>query len=627
MKRFLLLLTVFTLIMLGVGVAFVTIAGSGPQFARRMDASWKVGSISVVRPRMADLDSVSCAAVAVDVGGALPQGDGRASVFLEDVVWQRSRVVSLGSEIAVAESRVRFDRGRVEVRAHHLPGLGWDWGGPERFQQLPARIVGNRLLLDVDLASLPKRETPGAAAGPAADLATFTIMAESPTFERRDDELSFRAGIEVSGWGEGFLEWQRSSEADALTLHLDDVDLTRLPLTELALVFPIPWSPLLPRAQEGRADIDWSHGPAQSQLRLLHYQSRLPVVGLAHDLTFLDGVVTADAQRVSWDLQHGRYSQSKLNANITADLTTQEFSGDFELKNVLGDRGIGLDFDEAWREFLAAMPVVGRCDVLGSVRGFLGIPGRDFLKELRVRFQNLRRGNQQVGNPQVEAGLTGELRFVPQGNHWRVDGETVSCRLAGLTLPACRWQGTVDRDGLHLFRVDGPSPGGQVEVSLDDEGRPEFRVYFEDIDLGAWMGVDLGGARASLSVQGHWDRQRGLSYDGYVTWRSLSLPEQIDWPLRLPHDEVFGQLVFRRYRGQNYFPAITLTDDLVLWVLRGWIDRQSMWQLEGVARFGQYLLPAPAAVPDLIERPREGWQRFEISGPLFDWDVQLLETK
>lgn len=608
MKRALLLLLILGVCLAGVALSLILLPGTGEQLALRLDKAWQAGRLEVSEPRMLDVDTVGFDSVQVRSTRPAP-ADRRSALELSDVEWQRGTLLSLGRDLDVQRSRVRFDTGTFTLAFTGRWGESPIWPGlddrddwPER---LPADVRGNRLEVAVR----------GGAADDAIELSTTAV---DPRLQRSAGGGGvLTADLESDLWEAASLEWRFRTSRSGFRLHLDDADLARVPFVKLARIFRFPWPVDMPPIA-GRADLDWTVQGGRPTLEVQHYQVDLGLSDLPHRLHYLTGAATVTPEQVSWKISSGRYSQSRLTAAIEIDRASRRVTGSAAVQDVLGDRAIGAGLPKPWYELLQRIPLAGRCDMEVALAGFVGLRARDVVEELTLRFQGVGLRNSRGGGA-VTSGLAGEFTLRPITGGWELTGNSSASRVHGFHLPASRWKGSIDERGLRLERSDETGARVTLECHLEEGNRPTFSLYLEDFPLSSWLDRDLGGARGSIYVSGSWDLNRGFSLDGWCNWSGLEVPDSVTWPFRRPAGEVSGQLLFRRHRGQDYLPSIAVQDAVGTWVAHGWIDPKRQWTLSGVAAEFSSRLPTPLEIPSLVEDPREGWHRFRLEGALLDW--------
>lgn len=613
MKRWLLLLAVCGFTATCAALALVWIPGSGQQLARRLDSHWTLGELQLVEPRRLDLDTVAFERLEILDAGTWA-GQLRGRVVLEDVRWRRGALFTPAGDLRLQDAVVRFERGQLNlVLPEHWVAEPASWAPRQSLlRALPGRLFGERCDLQVRRLG----------AGQEASLeviARHIAVEATPGGGRK-----LRAEFESPAWREALCEWNHRTQDPGFRLHVADLDLTALDLAQLATLLPVPWPSDFPRARGGRADLDWEVSDAAQSLVAQHYGVDLGLGEGLHPLRYLTGQLRLTPERLSWSIESGRYSQSLAAGSLEGDLLHGRVQGRLQLFDILGDRGIGYGFPAGWSELIEHLPLRGRCDVDIELEGFLGVRPFDWIRRITLRFSgvSLAAESPQRNGPWLE----GVVQLEPGPGGWRLEGETAAARVAGLLLPASRWQGHLDATGVRLERAGTENPRLRLDLGRSAGAVPTFRWHGEALELGAWLGLDLGAGRGAVHLDGTWDASRGFAYEGWWHWQDLGLGPDLPWPDRRPRGDLQGQLLFRRHQGQLYLPAIAVRDPAGLWLARGWVDARGDWRLDGVTHDEPSALPFPAEVPDLVAVPRDGWRTFSITGPLLDWKMEYSST-
>ncbi|MGE3165140.1 MAG: hypothetical protein AB7O52_09565 [Planctomycetota bacterium] len=602
-----------------IGLSILSIAvvmSSSRQFARRVSESWQVGEIELGAPRVVDINTAGFATL--DVSGIRGRHESRslqATLHLVDVEWRRDSWRDFSGPFTVPRSEVRFAAGELDVLWTPFDRDG-DAGGPMGFVRFAA-------------TALPER-----VAGQTLQCAVRNPDRREPWLEFRVDDLSWeqavagprmQASLASDSWTQGLLELTTTFGVPELRVHLDDVDLTKCSLRTLAAELELPWCEQFPDPKAGRADIDLGWRAGVASLRVRHYQTRMQLAGLRRPLERLSGEVVASDRSVEWTLSEGWYSRSKVTGSLRLNRATGRLTGEFRLLDVVGDPDLADPASALWHRLLSSSRVEGRCDVVIPVDALLTEGTPTLLSQLELVFEGVR--ERRRAGPAAAAredGLSGNLRFQRRQDQWTIEGSTAPSSVRGFRLPASRWQGTLDDRALRLDRHDLTGPRVTLEVVRPPGGAPSGTLRIDKLDLGEWLGRGLSRSEAFLQLLGDWHESRGLSYTGWLRWNGLVVPDDTGWPVRRPHSEVQGEVFFNRQRGQEYLPSVAVSDGLTLWLGSGWVDREGAWDLQGVAAHGTFDLPPAFETPDLIRRPRPGWQSFTIRGPLLHWSAHVI---
>ncbi|MEM7261184.1 MAG: hypothetical protein AAF488_04280 [Planctomycetota bacterium] len=574
----------------GVVLTTVYLPGRPAELARRLRSEWHWGRLELGAPTREGIRTVGFPTVRV-------WGDDPAQPVVDatGVRWRRQGIFPRRESLDPAGWRIAFERARVWLDPDDLRTFSEDTRTLSRW---PGRIDGDRIELTWrgDTVSIGN------------------VWCEAPRFVREGDALEVSCAVTGEGWADGTLRHTRDASGWGLDLQLDDVDLSRLAIGEVAVAFGLAWPSSL-ALEAGRLDLDWRSSRSQdasqsSQATVEGYQLTvgLPSSFVPGQLRFVRGSGTMVGGEVDWRIERSIYSRSELVGE--GGFGPRDCHAEVTIDGVATDRSLGDLLRPFWKQVLYGVPWSGDAQLHCSFAGPRGGGLDRLFRSARLTVSGLaRRGDEGIDD------LRGEVRVDRDEDLLAIRGDLEPSKLRGLNLPALSFTGTLSPTSITASSAEGPQFNLRIDRAEEESIR--FIASTAAWPLGPVVGRDMAGTVQLTEWTGSWAPGRGLVWEARFSLRDLEFPEGVVWAWGSNGSgPLSGSLVVRFDRGRIDVPYCALEGAQNRWELAGEVSPDGAIRLEGfrvpraLIGFRRYTVPISSADP------------VEVRGPLLTWTLK-----